>query len=78
MKILIVDDELVSRKKMEVIMREFGDCGAVDNGYAAVREVKEALEAERNLPPAKPVNSQGSTERHSVFASGRTALIHGS
>ena len=34
MRILVVDDELVSRKKMEIIMRTFGECVAVDNGKA--------------------------------------------
>ncbi len=44
MKILIVDDELVSRRKMEIILREFGACQAVENGNAAVRAFTEAIE----------------------------------
>ena len=44
MKILIVDDELVSRRKMAIILRELGDCRAVENGNAAVRSFTEAIE----------------------------------
>ncbi len=44
MKILIVDDELVSRRKMEILLREFGDYHAVENGNAAVRAFTEAIE----------------------------------
>jgi len=36
MKILIVDDEIVSRTKLTMIMAHFGDCDAVDNGKDAV------------------------------------------
>ncbi|UCD80873.1 MAG: HDOD domain-containing protein [Desulfobacterales bacterium] len=36
MKILIVDDEIVSRTKLTMIMENFGDCDAVDNGKDAV------------------------------------------
>lgn len=36
MKILIVDDEIVSRTKLTMIMEHFGDCDAVDNGKDAV------------------------------------------
>lgn len=43
MKILIVDDEQVSRKKMERIMRHYGDCHTVDNGTAAIKAYTEAL-----------------------------------
>jgi len=33
MKILILDDEMVSRTKLTLIMENFGDCDAVvDNG----------------------------------------------
>ncbi len=42
MKILIVDDEIVSRKKMEKIMEDFGDCQIVDSGTAAVDSFNEA------------------------------------
>jgi CheY-like chemotaxis protein len=34
--ILIVDDELVSRRKMEVIMKSFGTCETADTGEAAM------------------------------------------
>ncbi len=42
MKILVVDDELVSRKKMEKIMTAFGQCAAVDNGADALKAFEEA------------------------------------
>ncbi len=45
MKILIVDDEMVSRRKMEIIMREYGECQSVENGNAAIRTFTEAIEA---------------------------------
>lgn len=44
MKTLIVDDELVSRKKMQKIMENFGDCQTAETGTAAVDVFKEALE----------------------------------
>lgn len=44
MKILAVDDELVSREKMKKIMTDFGTCEAVDNGNAAVDIFRKALE----------------------------------
>jgi two-component system, chemotaxis family, chemotaxis protein CheY len=43
MRILVVDDELVSRKKMEIIMRTFGECAAVDNGKAALKAFGDAI-----------------------------------
>jgi len=43
MKILVVDDELVSRKKMMNIMAEFGQCEGVKNGKAAISAVKQSL-----------------------------------
>jgi len=43
MKILVVDDELVSRKKMEKIMTAFGQPLAVDNGADALKAVEEAI-----------------------------------
>ena len=43
MKVLIVDDELVSRKKMEKIMQRYGDCVAVDSGTAAIKAYTESL-----------------------------------
>jgi len=45
MKILIVDDELVSRKKMHIIMQNFGKCKAVDSGKAAISAFKKAWES---------------------------------
>ena len=36
MKILVVDDEMVSRTKLKLIMENFGECVAVDNGRDAV------------------------------------------
>lgn len=44
MKILVVDDELVSRKKMMKIVTDFGQCEGVTNGKAAVSAVKTSLE----------------------------------
>jgi two-component system chemotaxis response regulator CheY len=43
MKVLVVDDELVSRKKMEKIMTTFGQCVAVENGADALKEFEEAI-----------------------------------
>ena len=36
MRILVVDDEMVSRTKLKLIMDNFGECVAVDNGKEAV------------------------------------------
>jgi len=36
MKILILDDEIVSRTKLTLIMDHFGECDAVDNGKDAI------------------------------------------
>jgi HD-like signal output (HDOD) protein/ActR/RegA family two-component response regulator len=44
MKILVVDDELVSRKKMQAIMEGIGDCEAVESGGDAVDAFKGAWE----------------------------------
>ncbi len=44
MKILVVDDELVSRKKMIKILSDFGQTEGVKNGKAAIAAVKTALE----------------------------------
>jgi HD-like signal output (HDOD) protein len=44
MKVLVVDDELVSRKKMEIIMATFGECIAVDSGPAALDAFETAIE----------------------------------
>jgi two-component system chemotaxis response regulator CheY len=43
MRVLVVDDELVSRKKMEIIMRNFGECVAVDSGEAALKAFGDAI-----------------------------------
>lgn len=43
MKILVVDDELVSRKKMGKIMESFGECVTVDSGRAALSDLGAAL-----------------------------------
>ena len=39
MRSLVVDDELVSRKKMQKIMEGFGESRAVDSGMAAINAV---------------------------------------
>ncbi len=44
MKILVVDDELVSRKKMNLIMNSLGECVAVDCGDNAIAAFQEAME----------------------------------
>lgn len=44
MKILVVDDDFVSRKKMEIIMQNFGDCDTAKNGEDAVGIFKLACE----------------------------------
>jgi CheY-like chemotaxis protein len=36
MKVLVVDDEVVSREKMASIVRQYGPCQAVDNGILAI------------------------------------------
>jgi len=45
MKILIVDDEFVSRKKMHKIVQNFGKCKVVDSGKAAISAFKTAWES---------------------------------
>ena len=45
MKTLVVDDELVSRKKMQKIMEGLGECEAVESGTAAIAAFKKALES---------------------------------
>lgn len=44
MKILIADDELVSRKFMERIMTHYGECETVESGKATVEAFKTAWE----------------------------------
>ena len=43
MRVLVVDDELVSRKKMQKIMGAFGECIAVTSGEAALNAFREAI-----------------------------------
>ncbi len=45
MRILVVDDDFVSRKKMEVIMQNFGECDSVKNGEEAVTTFRKAHES---------------------------------
>ncbi|MGD8703180.1 MAG: response regulator [Desulfosarcina sp.] len=49
MKVLVVDDELVSRKKMKKIMQAYGACQAVDSGTAAIKAYTEALLANEHF-----------------------------
>lgn len=42
MKILVVDDEMVSREKMKMIMSHFGQCEAVENGADALEKFVDA------------------------------------
>jgi len=44
MKILIVEDEMVSRTKLKLIMENFGECSAVENGEDGVAVFYKALE----------------------------------
>ena len=44
MRILVVDDEVVSRKKMMKSVSDLGTCEGVQNGSAALSAVKTALE----------------------------------
>ncbi len=44
MRVLVVDDELVSRKKMEKIMGTFGECVAAESGKAALNAFEAAIE----------------------------------
>jgi HD-like signal output (HDOD) protein/CheY-like chemotaxis protein len=44
MKILIVDDDLVSRSKMEVLMSAFGECVLAQDGLEAISEYQKAWE----------------------------------
>lgn len=45
MRILIVDDEEVSRKKLTKILQTLGDCEAVDTGEKALNAFKDAYYA---------------------------------
>lgn len=42
MRILVVDDDFASRKKMEKILQEFGDCFLAESGSDAIKIFKEA------------------------------------
>jgi len=42
MRVLIVDDEMVSRTKLELIMENFGDCRTADHGEEALAAFHEA------------------------------------
>ncbi len=44
MKILVVDDEIISRKKMMQIVSKFGSCEGVENGKAALSVLQTSLE----------------------------------
>jgi len=46
MKIMIVDDERVSRIKMRQILKGYGECHTVENGLAAIKAFTEALLAQ--------------------------------
>ena len=43
MRILIVDDEIVSRTKMDTLMRSFGECRTAENGRQAIALLEEAV-----------------------------------
>ncbi len=45
MKILVVDDEFISRKMMEKIIEKLGDCQSVDSGGAALDAFNDAWNA---------------------------------
>jgi two-component system chemotaxis response regulator CheY len=42
MKILVVDDDPVSRKMLQKIMSSFGECEEVENGKAAIKSFEQA------------------------------------
>ena len=44
MRVLVVDDELVNRKKMAKVLESFSDCVTVDSGDAALKAISTALE----------------------------------
>lgn len=45
MKILVVEDELASRKYLTHVMESYGECDAVDNGIQAIERFREALKS---------------------------------
>jgi len=44
MKILVVDDDPVSRKMLQKIMSSFGECEEVENGKVAIKSFEQSLE----------------------------------
>ena len=46
MKILVIDDELVSRKKMHKIMEQAGECESYETGSHALKAFKDAMVAD--------------------------------
>ncbi len=44
MKSLIVDDEIVNRKKLKFFLKAFGECEMVESGKLAIAAYKESLE----------------------------------
>jgi len=87
MRILIVDDENVSRKKMEIILRPFGSIKSVDTGIAAVAAFRIALQERQpfsliSLDISMPVMSGDETlrqirivEKENGVEEGNRALI---
>ncbi len=49
MRIMVVDDELVSRKKMEKILSNFGEIEAIENGEKAVEVFKKSFGERRGV-----------------------------
>ena len=47
MKILVVDDEVVSREKLELLLSTYGDCESAENGEMALDMVKRARDEGR-------------------------------
>ena len=45
----VVDDEVVSRKKMQVILKKYGDCIAFDNGKDAIEKFRESLKSQNYI-----------------------------
>ncbi|SPD76437.1 Response regulator receiver protein [uncultured Desulfobacterium sp.] len=44
MRTLVVDDEIVSKKKMQKIMETFGECETAETGMGALAAYKDSLE----------------------------------
>lgn len=47
MRTLVVDDEMVSRKKMMKIIADYGQCEGVKTGKAAISAIKQSLDEAR-------------------------------